>query len=95
MSEDKNSAIDVIMTLHETINMTFSSLDHKINDLEKEFSERRNRAMQALHALNGGMVHTVEEETSEQAVTPSALQEDETKEQAAMPSAPPRYLIKC
>ena len=54
MSEDKNSAIDVIKTLHETVNLTFSSLDQKIANLEKEFSERRHRAMEALHALNGG-----------------------------------------
>ena len=90
--EDKNSATDVIRTLHETINMTFSSLDQKINDLEKEFSERRLRAMEALHVLNGGTVHTVEEETTQDVATQSALQKNEAKDETpAMPSLPPRY----
>ena len=95
MNEDKNSANDVVRTLHETINLTFSSLDQKIDDLAKQFSERRHRAMEALHALNGGMVHTGEEDTTEDVVTPSAPQENETKDEThAMPSVPPRYYIK-
>ena len=92
VSEDKNSAIDVIKTLHETVNLTFSSLDQKIANLEKEFSERRHRAMEALHALNGGTVHTVEEETTQGEATQSALQENEAKvKTTAMPSLLPRY----
>lgn len=91
VSEDKNSAIDVIRTLHETINLTFSSLDQKIDDLEKEFSERRQRAMEVLHALNGGTVHTVEEGTTEDVATKNALQENkEEDETPAIPSLPPR-----
>ena len=95
MLEDKNSAVDVITTLHETINLTFSSLNQKIDSLEKEFSERRHRAMQALHALNGGqVVHTVEEETTEDVATQSALQENETKvETPVVPSVRPRYYL--
>lgn len=92
MNEDKNSANDVVRTLHETINLTFSSLDQKVDGLAKEFSERRHRAMEALHALNGGMVPTVGEETIEDVVTWSALQENETKDETpTMPSVPPRY----
>ena len=92
MREDKNSAIDVIRTLQETINVTFSSLDQKINDLEKEFSERRHRAMEALHALNGATVYTVEEETKQDVATQSALQEIEAKDETpAMTSLPSRY----
>ena len=95
MSEGKNSAIDVIRTLHDKMNLTFSSLDQKIDDLEKEFSERRHRAMEALHALNGRMVHTVEEETTEAVATPGALQENETKgETPATSSVSPRYWLK-
>lgn len=91
VSEDKNSAIDVIRTLHETVNLTFSSLDQKIANLEKEFSERRHRAMEVLHALNGGTVHTVEEETTQGEATQSALQENEAKvKTTAMPSLLPR-----
>lgn len=92
MKEDKNSANDVVKILHETINLTFSSLNQKIDGLAKEFSERRHRAMEALRALNGGMVHTVEEDTTDNVVTSSALQENETKDEThAMPSVPSRY----
>lgn len=95
MSEDKNSAIDVIRTLHETINWTFSSLDQKIDDLEKVFSERRHRAMEALHTLNGGTVHTVEEGTTKDVATKTALQENKAENKTpAIPSLPPRYLLK-
>jgi len=91
VNEDKNSANDVVRILHETINLTFSSLDQKVDGLAKEFSERRHRAMEALHALNGGMVPTVGEETIEDVVTWSALQENETKDETpVMPSVPPR-----
>ena len=91
MSEDKNSAIDVLRTLHETINLTFSSLDQKIDDLEREFSERRHRAMEALHVLNGGTIHTVEEGTTEDVATKGAPQENEANDETpAIPSLPPR-----
>lgn len=81
MSEHKNSSIDVMRTLHDRMNSTFSSLRQKIDDLEVEFSDRRHRAMEALHALNRGMVHTVERETTEDVVTPVALTKNETKDE--------------
>lgn len=70
-----------------------TSLDRKISNLETEFSERRNRAMQALQALHGGAVPTVNVEIKEQEAVPSAAQEGEAKEHGATPSAVPRY--KC
>ena len=62
-------------------------MDRKISDLEKEFSERRYRAMQALHALNGGSVPTAVDERKEQASVPSGFQDrTETELEAAPPS---------
>ena len=53
VSKGKDSAKDLTQALHEKINLTLSSLDEKIDTLEKEFVEKRKMAMQALHALRG------------------------------------------
>lgn len=92
VSEHKNSSIDVIRALHDRMNSTFSGLRQKIDDLAEEFSDRRHRAMEALLALNRGVVHTVERETTEDVVTPVALRKNETKDETpATPSVLLRY----
>lgn len=54
LSEGKTSAKDLTQALHAKINLTLSSLDEKIDALEKDFEEKRQRAFHALHALHGG-----------------------------------------
>ena len=48
--------------LHAKINLTLSSLDEKIDALEKDFEEKRQRAFHALHALHGGKADNEEAE---------------------------------
>lgn len=75
-SKEKTSAKDLAQALHEKFNLTLSGLDVKINALEREFAEKRQRAVQALHALHGGTLDVEKEKPGQQPTTQPAQKKE-------------------
>ena len=87
-TKEKTSAKDLAQALHEKFNLTLSGLDVKISALEQEFAEKRQRAVQALHALHGGTLDAEKEKPGQQPTTqPAQKKEAESR-------YPPLYYCK-